>query len=125
MTRLKVSVFIILVLTGVSVFSSVWIDKECTNLMELSAYAEELYQQGNTDKATEVTKELQEKWEKFRVGATVFIRDNKLTDLDRIVARVRHLTENESEELLSELTELYHLLDLLKDSEIPKGSSLL
>lgn len=125
MTRLKISIFVILILTGVSIFSCVWIDKKCTSLMELANYAEELYKQGEAEKAIEVTEKLQKKWESFRIGATVFVRDNKLTEVDRLVARVRHLTENESEELLSELTELYHLLDLLKNGEMPKGTSVL
>ena len=34
------------------------------------------------------------------------------------------IAENESEELSSELTELYHLLELLKNSEIPKWTSV-
>ena len=39
MTRLKISIFIILLLTGTSIFSGAWIDKNCTSLMELSSYA--------------------------------------------------------------------------------------
>ncbi len=124
MTRLKISIFIILLLTGTSIFQGWWIDKNCNSLMELSGYAEELFQKGDTEKAEEITEKLNQKWEHFRKGASVFVRNNKLTELDRLFARIHHLTEKESEELPAELNELYHLLDLLKNGEIPKWTSV-
>lgn len=124
MTRLKISIFVILVLVGMSVFQSMWISKSCISLMNQTSQAEDLFRNGNTAKSEEITAELQKKWESFRVSASVFVRNNKLTELDRLVARVHHLAENESEELPSELTELYHLLELLKNSEIPRVTSI-
>lgn len=124
MTRLKISIFIILVLVGMSVFQSMWISKSCISLMNQTSQAEDLFRNGNTAKSEEITAELQKKWKKFRVPASVFVRNNKLTELDRLIARVHHLAENESDELPSELTELYHLLELLKNSEIPRVTSI-
>ena len=124
MTRLKISVIVILVLMSASVFSGVWVDRKCSSLMELSRYAEELFQNGDYEKAAEITAQLQGKWEHFRAGASVIVRNNKLTELDRLFARIHHLTENESEELPSELSELYHLLELLKNSETPRITSV-
>ena len=125
MTRLKISIIIILVLVGTSIFQGVWINEKCFSLMEQTSQAEDLFRNGDTAKSEEITAELQKEWERFRVSASVFVRDNKLTELDRLVARVHHLAENESEELPSELTELYHLLELLKNSEIPRVTSVL
>ena len=124
MTRLKISLFIIAALIGTSIYQGVLVSKECVSLMEQTTQAEEFFRSGNTEKSVDITAELQEKWEDFRKGASVFVRNNKLTELDRLVARVHHLAENESEELASELSELYHLLDLLKNSEIPKWTSV-
>lgn len=124
MTRLKISIFIILLLTGTSIFSGAWIDKNCTSLMELSSYAEELFQNGDYEKAADITEQLQQEWEDFRKGASVLVRNNKLTELDRLFARIHHLTEEESDELPSELTELYHLLGLLNNGENPKITSV-
>lgn len=124
MTRLKISIFVILVLVGMSVFQSMWISKSCISLMNQTSQAEDLFRNGNTAKSEEITAELQKKWKKFRVPASVFVRNNKLTELDRLIARVHHLAENESDELPSELTELYHLLELLKNSEIPRVTSI-
>ncbi len=124
MTRLKISIIVILVLVGTSIFQSMWISKSCISLMNQTTQAEDLFRNGDTAKSEELTAELQKQWEKFRVPASVFVRNNKLTELDRLFARVHHLAENESEELPSELTELYHLLELLKNSEIPKVTSV-
>lgn len=125
MTRLKISLFIIAALIGTSVYQGNKLNNSCISLMEQTAQAEESFRSGDIGKSVDITDELQEKWEKFRKGASVFVRNNKLTELDRLVARIHHLAENESEELPSELSELYHLLELLKNSEIPQWTSVL
>ena len=124
MTRLKISVVILILLTGTGIFQNHWIEKNCNSLMELSTYAEKLYQNGSYEKSADITNQLQQKWQDFRKKASVFIRDNKLTDLDRLFVRTHYLAENENEELTSELTELYHLLELLKNSETPRITSV-
>lgn len=124
MTRLKISIIIILLLTAASIFSGYRVNSGCSALMELSSSAEEHFRSGNIEKAAELTEQLQQNWEKFRKEASVLVRNNKLTELDRLFARVHHLTEEESDELPSELTELYHLLDMLKKGEIPRFTSV-
>lgn len=125
MTRFKISLGIVLLLVGASIFSGIWINGRCKSLMELSVRAEELFSQGDSDGAVEVTRTLEKDWEKFRTKAAMLVQNNKLAELDQLCARVRHLAENDSDELLSELSELYHLLDLLRNGEIPKMTSLL
>ncbi|MDE5936842.1 MAG: DUF4363 family protein [Ruminococcus sp.] len=124
MTRIKISIGILCILIAVSTFSGIWINGKCKSLMELSSQAEELFASGEKEKAIEVAKKLETEWEDFREGACVLVNNNKLADIDRICARVKHLTENDSEELLSELTEFEHLLDLLRCGEIPKITSI-
>lgn len=124
MTRIKISIGILCILIAVSTFSGIWINRKCKSLMELSSQAEELFTSDEKEKAIEVAKKLETEWEDFREGACVLVNNSKLSDIDRICARVKHLTENDSEELLSELTELEHLLDLLRCGEIPKITSI-
>ncbi len=124
MTRLKISIIVILTLMGASIFQSMWISENCAALMARTIQAEDCFRMGNIEKSAELTAQLQGEWENFRTPASVFVRNNKLTELDRLFARVHHLAEGESEELPSELTELYHLLELLKNSEIPKVTSV-
>lgn len=124
MTRIKISIAILCILIAVSIFSGIWINKKCRLLIELSSQAEEFFSSNEKEKAVEVTKQLETEWEDFRSGACVLVRNSKLSEIDRICARVKHLAENDSEELLSELTELEHILELLRCGEIPKLTSI-
>ncbi len=124
MTRIKISVFIICLLILTSIFSGIWINNKCKYLIELSSQAEELFSSNEKEKAVEITRKLETEWEDFRAGAAVLLQNNKLSEIDRICARVKHLAENDSDELLSELTELENMLDLLRNGEIPKINSI-
>lgn len=124
MTRIKISAFIICLLILTSIFSGIWINRKCKSLIELSSQAEELFSSDEKEKAIEITKKLETEWEDFRAGAAVLLQNNKLSEIDRICARIKHLAENDSDELLSELTELENMLDLLRNGEIPKINSI-
>lgn len=124
MTRIKISAFIICLLIFTSVFSGIWINKKCKSLIELSHRTGELFSSDEKAQAVEVTEQLETEWENFRSLAAVLIHNNKLAEIDRICARIKHLTENNSEELLSELSELENMLDLLRNGEIPKINSI-
>lgn len=124
MTRIKISTAILCLLIAISIFSGIWINGKCKSLIELSSQAEEFFSSDEKEKAIEVTKRLETEWEDFRSVAAVLIQNNKLAEIDRICARIKHLAENDSEELLSELTELEHILDLLRNGEIPKINSI-
>lgn len=124
MTRIKISVFIICLLILTSIFSGIWVNGKCKSLIELSSQAEKLFSSDDKERAIEITKNIETQWEDFRAGAAVLIQNNKLSEIDRICARIKHLAENDSDELLSELTELENMLDLLRNGEIPKINSV-
>lgn len=124
MTRIKISVFIVCLLIFTSVFSGIWINKKCKSLIELSHHTGELFSADEKEQAIEITEQLETEWENFRSFATVLINNNKLAEIDRICARIKYLTKNNSEELLSELSELENMLDLLRNGEIPKINSI-
>lgn len=125
MTRIKISIFIVCLLIFTSVFSGIWINGKCKSLIELSQQTGELFSADKKSEAVEVTRQLETEWENFRTYAAVLIHNNKLSEIDRICARIKHLTENNSEELLSELSELQNMFDLLRNGEIPKINSIL
>ncbi len=124
MTRIKISAFIVCLLIFTSIFSGIWINKKCKSLIELSQLTGELFSADNKAQAVEVTEQLETEWEDFRSFAAVLIHNNKLAEIDRICARIKYLTKNDSEELLSELSELENMLDLLRNGEIPKINSI-
>ncbi|MDE5764182.1 MAG: DUF4363 family protein [Ruminococcus sp.] len=118
MTRIKISLGILLLLIAVSIFSGQWINKSCRNLMNISSHAEEIFSQGDIQQTLEITRQLEKEWEHFSSKAKIFIRSNKLSDIDRLCARINNLAENQSEELTAELKEFSHLVNLLRNVEV-------
>lgn len=124
MTRTKISIGIIVILILSSIFSGIWINNRCKSMIELSLQAGTLFSEGKKEQSVEVSRQIEADWENFRRYATVLIHNNKLAEIDRICARITHLAENNSEELTSELSELENMLDLLRNGEIPKVTSI-
>ncbi len=124
MTRIKISAGIILLLILTSIFSGVWINNQCKSIISLSEQTGEIFSDGDKEKAMQIIEQIETKWENFRKTASMLIQNNKLSEIDRICARIKYLAQNDSEELLSELSELKNMLDLLRNGEIPKITSI-
>lgn len=125
MTRTKISAVIILLLIGMSVYSSLWVNRRCGNMLEKLGVISELAESGDNDEAAVRAGELSAEWEDFRTKASVLLKYDRLTDVDRIFSRIVHLAENDSEELQSELAELRDMLEIMKSGETPKLTSVL
>lgn len=125
MTRTKISAVIILLLIGLSVYSSLWVNRRCGDMLEKLDIISELAEKGETDEAAVRAGELSTEWEDFRTKASVLLKYDRLTDVDRIFSRIVHLAENNSEELQSELAELRDMLEIMKNGETPKLTSVL
>ena len=124
MTRVKISAAIIIILAAVSVFSGIWVNGRCREMMAQTDKAAELFSQGSSDEAVAAAQELQREWESFRSVAAVLLHNDKLSEIDRLCARATGLADSQSEEFVSELTEIKHLLDMLRNGEIPKWNSV-
>lgn len=124
MTRVKISIGIIVLLILASIFSGIWVNSRCKTVIELSEQAQESFRNGDKEKAIETIGLIESDWESFRKTASVLVQNSKLSEIDRICAGLKNLAQSDSEELLSELSELEHMLDLLRNGEIPKISSV-
>lgn len=124
MTRVKISLVILSVMLGTSVFFGILINGKCRDFIGRTETIWELYDSGNHEGACEEAREFEEKWENFRKYSSVMINNEKLTEIDRISARVIYLAEGDSEELHSELMELRHMVEALKKSEMPVLESI-
>ena len=124
MTRTKISAVIILLLIGISVCSSLWVNRRCGDMLEKLDIISELAERGDTDEAAVRAGELSTEWEDFRTKASVLLKYDRLTDVDRIFSRIVHLAEYNSEELQSELAELRDMLEIMKSGETPKLTSV-
>lgn len=125
MTRIKISIGILCLLIIMSIFSGIWIDNRCKKIIEsintVSSYAEKK----DIESAKTAVAELEKIWSDFRVKASIIIKNEKLSEIDRISSRISYLLKNKSDELDSELKELKSMIELLKNSEIPILTSVL
>ena len=125
MTRAKISVGILLLLVAVSVYSSMWVNRRCGDMLSELSHISALAESGENEKAAVLAEKLSTEWEDFRKKASVLLKYDRLVDVDRLCSRIVHLAENDSEELQSELAELRDMLEMMKSSETPKCTSVL
>lgn len=124
MTRVKISAAIIAILAAMSIFSGVWVNERCRSMMESASHTAELYSQGKYEDAAAQANDLCRDWESFRKGAAVLLHNDKLTEIDRLCARITELAESANDELPAELKEINRLLELLRNGEKPQINSI-
>ena len=125
MTRVRISAGILVLLIGISVFSGIWVNRRCDDMLGEIDKIYELEEKGDIIGAADMSKELDANWESFRETASVMLRYDKLVEIDRLCSRIEHLTENEEDEMAAELAELRDMLEMLKSGETPRLSSVL
>lgn len=124
MTRLKISVGILITMTCMSIFFGVLIGRKCSGFIEKAERIRERYSDGDLEGAYDEAVGFESDWEKFRGYSAMLINNEKLLEIERISARIVYMTENEELELQSEVNELIHMLDAMKRGEIPMLSTI-
>lgn len=125
MTRIKISAGILCTLIIVSILSGFWISSRCERMLNIIGEINLNIDEGDTEKAAAAAEHLSEYWNSFRKTASVLVKNDKLSEIDRINARILYLLENDSDELESEITELQSMIILLKTGETPVLTSVL
>ena len=124
MTRVKVSAAILLLLVGISVFSSIWVNRSCDDILGEIDIIYDLAENGDNYNAAVNARKMNEDWESFREKASVLLKYDKLVEIDRLCSRIVHLAENEEDEMTAELAELRDMLEMLKSGETPLFTSV-
>lgn len=119
MTRIKISVGILAVLIGLSAFFGIWINIKCNDMLGEISTVFEFLDNGDTEKAVSASENLDRHWNDFRKKASVMLKNNDLTEIDCISSGIPYLIENGSDEAHSRLVEFRHMLQMLKNGEIP------
>ncbi len=125
MTRVRISAGILVLLIGISVFSGIWVNRRCDDMLGEIDKIYELEEKGDIIGAADMSKELDANWESFRETASVMLRYDKLVEIDRLCSRIVHLAAEEGAEMEAELAELRDMLEMLKSGETPRLSSVL
>ena len=124
MTRVKISAAILLLLVGISVFSSIWVNRSCDDMLSEIDIIYDLAENGDNHKAAVNARKMNANWESFREKASVLLKYDKLVEIDRLCSRIVHLAENEEDEMTAELAELRDMLEMLKSGETPHLTSV-
>lgn len=124
MTRVKISGAILLLLIGVSIFSSLWVNRRCDAMLSQIDVICGLEENGDISGVAEKAREINDEWERFREWASVLLKYDKLVEIDRLCSRIVHLAENEEDEMTAELAELRDMLEMLKSGETPLWNSV-
>lgn len=125
MTRIKISIGILCVMIGISIFSAVWVNRKCVHMLEETTNIRLLLDDGKTAEAVRCAENLDNEWNDFREKAVMLLKNDELTEIDCISSGIPYLIENDNDESYARLMELEHMLVMLKDGEIPALSRVL
>ena len=124
MTRVCISIGILLAILGVSVFSGAWVNRRCSTLISEVDEVQRLQEQGDWQAAAERAELLERDWEDFRKKSAVLLKNNKLGDADRVSERIVHLSLSEDPNCIAESAEMRLMIDSLRRSELPLPTSI-
>lgn len=125
MTRIKISIGILCVMIGMSIFSAVWVNRKCIHMLEETTNIRLLLDDGKNAEAVRCAENLDNEWNDFREKAVLLLKNDELTEIDCISSGIPYLIENDNDESYARLMELQHMLVMLKDGEIPALSRVL
>ena len=125
MTRIRISVGILLLLVIASMVSGIWVNIGCGRHIDTAYTVEELSSRDRQAEAVDAAKKLESDWANFRSFSAVIVKNNKLAEIDRVCTRISYYAENGSDDLVPELIELRNMLGQLRDGETPKPTTVL
>ncbi|MCQ2489972.1 MAG: DUF4363 family protein [Ruminococcus sp.] len=125
MTRVKISAAILSLLILTGIISGTWVNIECSRLIALADETAELYGSGASAEAAAAAEKLERAWESFRKAAVMLVKNERLSEADRICMRIGFYAKNGYDELIPELIELHHVLEQIRDGETPMPSTVL
>ncbi|MDE6034521.1 MAG: DUF4363 family protein [Ruminococcus sp.] len=118
-TRIKISICILCVMIATSIFSAVWVNSKCTDMIQEINVICRLLDNGNSDEALNRAEIFDTNWHDFRNKATIILKNDLLTDIDCISAGIPYLIRNGDGESYNQLIQLQHVISTLRNSEIP------
>lgn len=125
MTRVRISLGVLLLLVVTSTFTSLWVNRRCGAMLDDINKLGIIAENGYSEELAGLAEKLNEEWESFRSRASVLVKYDKLVEIDRLCSRIVQLSDEDNEEFTAELAELRDMLEMLKSGETPQLSSVL
>ncbi|MCI7805457.1 MAG: DUF4363 family protein [Oscillospiraceae bacterium] len=125
MIRIKISFGIIISIIVLGVSGFFVLRHETYELIGLIDETKSYSDSANTEEALKSADKLLKKWDKFHTYASVFINNDKISDVQESVSRLKALIETGNDELNAEYDSAKSTLKWIVESEIPRWTNIL
>lgn len=125
MIRIKISFGIIISIIVLGVSGFFVLRHETYELIGLIEETKSYSDSANTEEALKSADKLLKKWDKFHTYASVFINNDKISDVQESVSRLKALIETGNDELNAEYDSAKSTLKWIVESEIPRWTNIL
>lgn len=125
MVRIKISLGIVVAIIVLSVSGIFVLDYKTDRVLELLEETRSYSDEGDNEKALEAADNLEKEWEKYHTYASIFVRNDKITNVQTSMSRLKPLIEKDNDELNAEFENAKSGLEWIIESEIPKLTNIL
>lgn len=125
MVRIKISLGIVAGIIILSVLGIFLLDHKTDRIIELLDETRSYSDEDNNEKAIESVEKLMNEWEKYHTYASIFVRNDKITNVETSMSRLKPLIENDNDELNAEFENARSCLEWIIESEIPIWSNIM
>ena len=119
MGRVKLCFGIIITIIVLSTAGIFVIDYKTDGVIKLIEQTKAYSDAGNIEKALESVDSLEKVWEKYHKLASIVVRNDKISDVQNSISRLRPLIEKENDELNAEYECAKQALEWIVESEMP------
>lgn len=125
MIRIKISfgIIIAIIILGISGFFV--LQHETEEIMGMIDETKSYSDSENTEDAIKSVDKLIDKWDKFHTYASIFINNDKISDVQESISRLKALIETDNDELNAEFDTAKSALKWIIESEIPRWTNIL
>ncbi len=125
MGRVKLCFGIIIAIIILSTAGIFVIDYKTDGVIKLIERTKAYSDAGDTEKALESVDSLEKVWEKYHKIASIVVRNDKISDVQNAISRLRPLIEKENDELNAEYECAKQALEWIVESEMPLWTNIL
>ena len=120
MNRCKVSIYILLSLILLCIFSLIELQKQCENYLLLTESVESAVNQNNTDQALSALDDLEANWKSYHNINGTFVNGIELDSLRETMSGLRPQIANQHPEADSEIQKMKNLILSIYEEELPE-----
>ena len=125
MVRIKISLGIVVAIIVLSVSGIFVLDYKTDRVLKLLEETRSYSDEGDNEKALESADSLEKEWEKYHTYASIFVRNDKITNVQTSMSRLKPLIEKDNDEFNAEFENAKSGLEWIIESEIPKLTNIL